>query len=106
LRPRSRTSAVPSAAAGTAAQTLAEAGARGAQVSPARIAGRPRAVRPECAMRRTAVEPAKRAGMRGNISGPDALPEPERVNGTAAWQKTGNRVQVLGTVFRGVRAIR
>src|ERR1700758_1683960 len=33
---------------------------------------------PVCAMRRTAVSPAQRAEMRGDISGSDALPESER----------------------------
>ena len=33
---------------------------------------------PGCAMRRTAVSPAQRAEMRGDISGSDALPESER----------------------------
>ena len=32
----------------------------------------------ECAMRRAAVSPAERAGMRGVISGSDGLPESER----------------------------
>ena len=32
----------------------------------------------ECAMRRAAVSPAERAGMRGIISGSDGLPESER----------------------------
>ena len=35
--------------------------------------------RPRCAMRRTAISPAERAEMRGDISGSNALPELERV---------------------------
>ena len=59
-----------------------------------------------CAMRRTAVSPAQRAEMRGDISGSDALPESERMHGKIAWQKTGSRAQAYGTACREIRAIR
>src|SRR6266536_3473216 len=59
----------------------------------------------ECAMRRIVVSPVKRAEMRGDISGSDALPEFERTHGTIAWQKTGGRVQVSGTARREIRVI-
>ena len=58
-----------------------------------------------CAMRRTAVSPAQRAEMRGDISGSDGLPESERVHGKIACQKTGDRAQASGTVCREIRAI-
>src|SRR5256885_10308911 len=51
--------------------------------------------RSACAMRRTALSPAKRAEMRGDISGSNALPEPERVtSGKTAWQETDGRAQM------------
>ena len=59
----------------------------------------------ECAMRRIVVSPVKRAEMRGDISGSDALPEFERTHGKIAWQKTGGRVQVSGTARREIRVI-
>ena len=60
-----------------------------------------------CAMRRTAISPAKRAEMRGDISGSDALPESRKANnGKIAWQKTGSRAQAYGTACQEIRAIR
>ena len=43
-----------------------------------------------CATRRTAISPAERAENGGDVFGSDALPEAERLNGNAAWQKTGS----------------
>jgi hypothetical protein len=56
-------------------------------------------------MRRIVVSPVKRAEMRGDISGSDALPEFERTHGKIAWQQTGGRVQVSGTARREIRVI-
>ena len=56
-------------------------------------------------MRRTAVSPAQRAEMRGDVSGSDGLPEPERAEGKIACQETGDRAQVYGAARRGVRVI-
>jgi hypothetical protein len=61
---------------------------------------------PECAMRRTAVSPAQRAEMRGDISGSDALPEFERTHGKIAWQKTSGRAQMSGAVHWEIRVTR
>ena len=38
-------------------------------------------------MRRIVVSPVKRAEMRGDISGSDALPEFERTHGKIAWHR-------------------
>ena len=59
-----------------------------------------------CAMRRTAVSPAQRAEMRGDISGSDALPESERVHGKIAWQKTSGRAQMSGAAHWEIRVTR
>jgi hypothetical protein len=56
-------------------------------------------------MRRTAVSPAQRAEMRGDISGSDGLPESERIYGKIACQKTGDRAQASGAVHREIRVI-
>jgi Transposase IS66 family/Family of unknown function (DUF6444) len=48
------------------------------------------ATRTTCATRHTAISPAEQAENGGDVSGSDALPEAERLNGNAAWQKTGS----------------
>jgi hypothetical protein len=57
-------------------------------------------------MRRTAISPAQRAEMRGDISGSDGLPEVERLNGKIACQETGSHVQAYGVACREIRTIR
>jgi hypothetical protein len=55
-------------------------------------------------MRCTAVSPAQRAEMRGDISGSDGLPESRKaMDGKTACQKTGDRAQVYGAVRREIR---
>ena len=56
-------------------------------------------------MRRTAISPAQRAEMRGDISGSDGLPESERANGKIACQETGGRAQAYGAACREIRVI-
>jgi hypothetical protein len=58
-------------------------------------------------MRRTAISPAQRAEMRGDISGSDGLLRLERALGRKiACQETGSHAQAYGVACREIRTTR
>ena len=61
---------------------------------------------PGCAMRRTAISPAKRAEMRGDISGSDGLLGSKGLGRKIAWQETGSHAQAYGVACREIRTTR